>query len=754
MAQRAAGQADGVAGGAQVAAHEREVAGLDGDVGAGAHGEAEVGLGEGGGVVDAVADHRHDRRRSCRRRTTSTLSAGSTSAMTSSRSMPTSAATVAAARWLSPVSSTGRRPSARSSAIGAGARRLDGVGDDEHARGPRRPSRRGPVCARPPRRRPWRRAASSSSVHRPVGEEPLAAGDDGVAVDDAGDAEALRAGEAVDGGQLAARRRRAPAAMARAIGCSDASSSAPASRSTLVAWSSPVGGTTSTSAIAPVVTVPVLSSTIVSTRRVDSSTSGPLMRMPSWAPRPVPTMSAVGVARPRAHGQAMISTATAAVNADGGRLAGAEPEPERGDGEGDDDRHEHGRDPVGEALHRRLAGLGVLDEPGDLGQLGVGADPGGPHDEPAAGVDGGTGDGVAGADLDGHRLAGEQRGVDGRRAVLDDAVGGDLLARAHDEAVADGELVDRDAHLGAVAEHGDVLGAELEQRPQRGAGAALGPGLEVAAGEDERRHAGGDLEVDHAGAHRRARRVNVKPWVMPGHAGVAEEQRVQRPAERGQHAERDERVHRRRGVAQVGPGRPVERPRAPGHDRGGQRQRQPLPVLELQRRDHRQQHHRHRQDAETISRSRSGARLVDGFDRSSARRGRRRGRPGVAGRVAGRLDLGDEVVDGDRRRRRATLGLLGGVVDRGRDAVELVEALLDAGRARRARHAADDEVDAATGVVGSVAGVGRRRQPPCVVVVARQAWRSSRCRRRRTSSGGDDAAVRTTPSWEKSKNRP
>ena len=65
----------------------------------------------------------------------------------------------------------------------------------------------------------------------------------------------------------------------------------------------------------PVVTVPVLSNTTVSTRRVVSSTSGPLIRMPSWAPRPVPTISAVGVARPRAHGQAMISTDTAAVNA-------------------------------------------------------------------------------------------------------------------------------------------------------------------------------------------------------------------------------------------------------------------------------------------------------------------------------------------------------------------------------------------------------------------------------------------------------
>ena len=40
--------------------HEREVARLDRDVGAGAHRDPEVGLRERGGVVDAVADHRDD----------------------------------------------------------------------------------------------------------------------------------------------------------------------------------------------------------------------------------------------------------------------------------------------------------------------------------------------------------------------------------------------------------------------------------------------------------------------------------------------------------------------------------------------------------------------------------------------------------------------------------------------------------------------------------------------------------------------
>jgi hypothetical protein len=37
--------------------------------------------------------------------------------------------------------------------------------------------------------------------------------------------------------------------------------------------------------------------------------------MPSWAPRPVPTMTAVGVASPSEHGQATMSTATAALTA-------------------------------------------------------------------------------------------------------------------------------------------------------------------------------------------------------------------------------------------------------------------------------------------------------------------------------------------------------------------------------------------------------------------------------------------------------
>ena len=63
------------------------------------------------------------------------------------------------------------------------------------------------------------------------------------------------------------------------------------------------------------VTVPVLSSTTVSTAREDSSAWYPLMKIPSCAPRPHATISAAGVASPSAHGHAMIRTASAALNA-------------------------------------------------------------------------------------------------------------------------------------------------------------------------------------------------------------------------------------------------------------------------------------------------------------------------------------------------------------------------------------------------------------------------------------------------------
>ena len=135
---------------------------------------------------------------SWRRRTTATLSAGRTSAITSS--IPTAAATARAARSLSPVSSTGRRPEAAQLADRLGRGRLHRVGDDEHGADLAVPAG-GDGGA--PRRLRGRLGCFQlgRQVQRPVGEQLGPPGDDGVTVDDALHAEALAVLEGLDGGQ-------------------------------------------------------------------------------------------------------------------------------------------------------------------------------------------------------------------------------------------------------------------------------------------------------------------------------------------------------------------------------------------------------------------------------------------------------------------------------------------------------------------------------------------------------------------------
>mmetsp|Transcript_1164 Transcript_1164/g.4285 ORF Transcript_1164/g.4285 Transcript_1164/m.4285 type:complete len:455 (+) Transcript_1164:2769-4133(+) len=67
---------------------------------------------------------------------------------------------------------------------------------------------------------------------------------------------------------------------------------------------------TSTTLGLPSVNVPVLSKHTTVTSCAISSGSPPLIKIPSFAPTPVPTMTAVGVAKPKAHGHAMTNTVT------------------------------------------------------------------------------------------------------------------------------------------------------------------------------------------------------------------------------------------------------------------------------------------------------------------------------------------------------------------------------------------------------------------------------------------------------------
>ena len=346
--------------------------------------QAEVGLGERGGVVDAVADHRDD--------AAFGLQAPDDVGLLGRQDLGDDLVDAdlgrdrAGGRLVVAGQQHRPQPERLQRRDGLGGAVLDGVGDDEHggrlsvpaggdrglparlggpARGvelgragasPSRPAAPGGRRrARGRRRRPRRRGPRGWRSRRPPAADPSAA---------------------------------AALAMACAMGCSEACSSAPTSRS---AWSrsTPSATATSTRLILPVVTVPVLSSTTVSTVRVDSRTSGPLISSPSCAPRPVPTMQ-----RGR-RGEAERAGAGDDQHGDGGGEREASRSrrcrartPSVASDSADDDRDEDAGDAVGEALDRRLAGLGVLDQAGDLGERGVGADLGRADDEAPAGVDG------------------------------------------------------------------------------------------------------------------------------------------------------------------------------------------------------------------------------------------------------------------------------------------------------------------------------------------------------------------------------
>ena len=355
----------------------------------------------------------------------------------------------------------------------------------------------------------------------------------------------------------------------------------------------------------PSVTVPVLSSTIVVIRRVCSSTSGPLISTPSCAPRPVPTSSAVGVARPSAHGQAMISTATAAVNASAGVAGDDQPAGERQQRDADHDGHEDGRHAVDEPLDRRLAGLRLGDEPRDLRERRVRADAGGADDEPPERVDRAAGDVVAGPDLDGHRLAGQHRLVDRGGAVDDDAVGGDLLTGTNDE-----QVVRRAAPRSGRA---PPRRRAARARPSRRARAARESPRPSAAGRASSRYRPSRIRVVTTAA-------TSKYVCAPTPATSTDG----RPGERRQRPERDQRVHRRGAVAGVRDRGAVERPARPEHDRRRERERDPLPAVELQRRDHRQRSDRRRERGRHHEREHPGARCSPPAPRPG---GPRRSRP-------------------------------------------------------------------------------------------------------------------------------
>jgi hypothetical protein len=101
---------------------------------------------------------------------------------------------------------------------------------------------------------------------------------------------------------------------ASASGCSENFSTAAAVDSNCASVT-PGAGTISTTSGWPSVSVPVLSKTTTVSLVAFSSAAAFLNRMPFIAPRPVPTMIAIGVASPSASGQAMTKTVMVSVRA-------------------------------------------------------------------------------------------------------------------------------------------------------------------------------------------------------------------------------------------------------------------------------------------------------------------------------------------------------------------------------------------------------------------------------------------------------
>ena len=285
-------------------------------------------------------------------------------------------------------------------------------------------------------------------------------------------------------------------------------------------------------------------------------------------------------------------------------------------------------------------------------------------------------------DLDRYRLAGQHRDVDRRRAVDDHG------RRWRSSRPAARRTGRRPAGSRPAPPRRSRAAPSSRPSSSRARSACArpppGPRLEEPAEQQQRDDHRRRLEVDVRG-------VAASEGATHRHAALGraeEDERDDRPPARGQRPERHEGVHRGRAVTQVHERRLVERPTRPQDHGRGEHERHPLPAVEHER----------------AAPSRSAApgwsarsRRTAGGGCSAAPRPRGRAPPGARRRgteyprpliVASKASVpsGARVVEDG--------GALGAVVGVGLgDAAESGEPLLDAARARGARHAVDGQVD-------------------------------------------------------------
>ena len=397
---------------------------------------------------------------------------------------------------LSPVSMTTSTPSSCSAATAAAA---VGRGASASAISPAaRPSTATSTAVRPVAGQLLAARGQLAEVDALALEQAAVADGDPAAGDGGDGAVAGHVLEPGGGQPVDARGRRRGATIARASGCSDSRSTAAVSASSSA--SSMPSATTSVTSGSPLVRVPVLSITTVSIRAEASSAVAFLNSTPRRAPSPVPTMIAVGVARPSASGQVMTTTVMANSSAMvSGSVGEQRPGGEGGGAAEQGDEHQPERGPVGQPLPGGLGVLRLLHQRDDLGQRGVGADLGGPDPQRAVGVDGRADDLAARGLVHRQALPGDHRLVDLGLAVLDDAVDRDLRAGPDQQQVPGDDLGGGHLDLAAVAEHDRPGWGEVEQRPDGVVGAAAGAHLEPVPEQHERGQHGGGL-VEHLAA--------------------------------------------------------------------------------------------------------------------------------------------------------------------------------------------------------------------------------------------------------------
>jgi hypothetical protein len=130
--------------------------------------------------------------------------------------------------------------------------------------------------------------------------------------------------------------------------------------------------------------------------------------------------------------------------------------------------------------------LGFLEQPNDLSQLRVRADPCRFDEQTAVAIQGSADHFGTGADVERNRLAGQHREVERRRAFANDSVDRDLFARQHQDKGANGHLFDGNAAFVLALENCRLLRSALDECACCVACVCPGAGLEHLPKKDQR----------------------------------------------------------------------------------------------------------------------------------------------------------------------------------------------------------------------------------------------------------------------------